>query len=304
VTKYIARRVGQGLITILFLSVIVFLMSRVSGDPLNLMLPIDAPPEMRERMEQRLGLDQPLPVQFGRYLGDLLQGDFGTSIRHREPVAQMYLERFPNSMRLIVPAFVLAWIIGVPLAVVAASTRFRSLRRALTIFSTVGMATPLFWLGIVLILVFSVRLGWLPASRMGGIDHHILPVSAMALFLLAGIMRLVRSSMLDSMGSEFIKLARLKGVPERSVIWSHALRNSLTAGITFLGVYFSVLITGSIVIEKVFAWPGNGRLLYDGIIARDYPVVQGVILMSALLIVLVNLAVDILQAYLDPRVRL
>lgn len=303
-TRFILRRAWQGILTLLILAVIVFIMSRSTGDPLNLMLPVDAPAEQRELMERRLGLDRPLPEQFVAYMGDLLRGDLGTSIRHRTPVTEMFAERFPNSLGLILPAFLLAWIIGVVLAVVASTTKSRFLQQGLTIFATIGMATPLFWLAIVFILIFSVQLGWLPSSRMGGIQHYILPVSALAFFLLAGIMRLVRSSMLESLGSEYIKLARIKGVSERKVVWSHALRNSMTSGLTFLGVYFSVLVTGSIVIEKVFAWPGAGRLLYDGIVARDYPLVQGVILITAVLIVIVNIAFDILHAYLDPRVRL
>lgn len=303
-TQFILRRAWQGILTLLVLAMIVFVMSRSTGDPLNLMLPVDAPVEQREVMERRLGLDRSMPQQFVSYMGDLVRGDLGTSIRHRAPVTEVFAERFPNSLGLILPAFVLAWIIAVPLAVIGATTRFRWLKHSLTVLATAGIATPLFWLAIMLILVFSVQLGWLPSSRMGGINHYVLPVTSLALFLLAGIMRFVRSSMLDSLGSEYIKMARIKGLSERRVIWSHALRNSMTSGLSFLGVYFSVLVTGSIVIEKVFAWPGAGRLLYDGIVARDYPLVQGVILISAVLIVLVNIGFDILQAYLDPRVRL
>jgi peptide/nickel transport system permease protein len=301
---FILRRLGQGLITILILTVIVFGMSRLTGDPLNLLLPVDATQEQRDFLAKQLGLDRPLYEQFLVYLGGLLRGDLGNSLANNEPVLATFLERFPNTLSLIVPAFILAWCIGVPLAVVAATTRSAFLRQAINVLSTVGMAVPLFWLAIVLIIIFAVRLQVLPSSRMGGIDHYILPIICLTVFLLAGIVRLVRSSMQTSMGSEFIKLARIKGVSERGVIWGHALRNSLTAGLAFLGVYFSVLITGSIVIEKVFAWPGVGRLIYDGIVARDYPVVQGVILLSALLVVVVNLFFDILQAVIDPRIRL
>ena len=303
-TQFIVRRAWQGILTLLILAMVVFVMSRSTGDPLNLMLPVDASIEQRELMERRLGLDRSLPEQFVSCMAGIVRGDLGTSIRHRAPVTEVFLDRFPNSLRLILPAFILAWVIAVPLAVIGANTRSRWLRQFLTVFATVGIATPLFWLAIVLILIFSVQLGWFPSSRMGGIKHYVLPVTSLALFLLAGIMRFVRSSMLDSLGSEYVKFARIKGVSERKVVWNHALRNSMTSGLSFLGVYFSVLVTGSIVIEKVFAWPGAGRLLYDGIVARDYPLVQGIILISAVLIILVNITFDILHAYLDPRVRL
>jgi len=304
VIGFVARRLGQGVITILILTVIVFAMSRLTGDPLNLLLPIDATQEQREFMERQLGLDRPIVEQFFNYLFGVLRGDLGNSIGSGQPVIELFFERFPNTLSLIIPAFVLAWIVGVPLAVIGATTRFRLVSQGINLFSTVGMAVPLFWLGIVLIVIFAVRLQWLPSSRMGGLDHYILPIVCLAIFLLAGIVRLVRSSMQTAMGGEFVKLARIKGVSERKVIWSHALRNSLTAGLAFLGVYFSVLVTGSIVIEKVFAWPGVGRLIYDGIVARDYPLVQGVILMSAFLVVVVNLVFDIVQGLVDPRIRL
>lgn len=301
---FVARRLGQGLITVLILTVIVFAMSRLTGDPLNLLLPIDATLEEREFMERRLGLDRPIVEQFFNYLFGVLRGDLGNSIGSGEPVLDLFIDRFPNSLSLIIPAFILAWIVGVPLAVIGATTRSRIVGQGINLLSTVGMAIPLFWLGIVLIMIFSVRLRWLPSSRMGGLDHYILPVVCLAVFLLAGIVRLVKSSMQTAMSAEFIKLARIKGISERRVIWSHALRNSLTAGLAFLGVYFSVLITGSIVIEKVFAWPGAGRLIYDGIVARDYPLVQGVILLSAFLVVVVNLVFDIIQGLVDPRIRI
>lgn len=303
-TIFVLRRLGQGVITLAILSAIVFVMSRATGDPLAIMLPIDAPQELHDRMASQLGLDRSWFEQYVIYIGDLFQGDLGESIRYRTPVSELFFERFPNSVRLIVPAFVVACGLAVPLGVVSATTHRRYVDRILTVLVTLALAAPVFWLGITLIFVFSVQLGILPSSRMGGWDHYVLPVATLALFLTAGIMRLVRSSMLDAMGGEYIKLARLKGISEQRVTWVHALRNSLTAAVAFLGVYFSTLITGSVIIETVFAWPGSGRLLYEGIVNRDYPLVQGVILYSAAIVVVVNLVFDILQAYLDPRVRL
>jgi ABC-type dipeptide/oligopeptide/nickel transport system permease component len=302
--NYILRRLGQGVISVLVLTIIMFFMSRLTGDPLNLILPVDAPPELRVQVSHQLGLDLPLWQQFVHYIGGLAHGDLGESIRQRIPVWQLYSEALPNTVKLILPAFVLAFVIGVPLGVVAATTKRRWLRRFLGGAGVIGMATPLFWLAVMLIFVFSVRLHWLPSSQAGGIDHYVLPVAALVLFLMAGLLRLVGSSMLDAIDSEYVKLARLKGESELRVVWKHALRNSLTGAVSYLGVMFAALITGSVVIEKVFAWPGTGRLIYDGIVARDYPVVQGVILCSATFIVLVTLSSDIVHAYLEPRIRL
>jgi peptide/nickel transport system permease protein len=192
----------------------------------------------------------------------------------------------------------------VPLGVIGATTRFRWVDRGLGILAALALAAPVFWIGVVLILIFSVTLGWLPSSRMGGFSHYVLPVVTLVLFIAAGIMRLVRSSMLESMGMEYVKLARLKGLSESRVIWMHALRSSLTAGVSFLGLYFALLITGSVVIERVFSWPGTGQLLFSGIGARDYPLVQGIVLLTSGLIVVIGIVFDIIQAYLDPRIRL
>jgi len=303
-TYYILRRLGQGTISVMLLLTLVFFLSRITGNPLDLLLPVDAPPELIENVSRQNGLDKPLVVQYFIYMRNLFTGDLGTSIRYRQPVWDLFAEAFPNSLKLVLPAFIAAILVGIPLGVMAATSRYRVVRRLLAVIGVVGMATPLFWLGILLIFVFSVQLGVLPSSQMGGVDHYIMPVTAMTLFLMAGLLRLVRSSMLDAMDSEYIKLARLEGLSERKVIWKHALRNSLTAAVAFLGVLLSLLLTGSTVIETVFAWPGTGRLTYDALVSRDYPLVQGIILITALFIILVNLAVDILHAYLEPRIRL
>ena len=198
----------------------------------------------------------------------------------------------------------LAISVGIPLGVVAALNRGNFLDRAAGAVAVMGIATPSFWLGIVLIFVFSVQLGWLPSGRMGGPEHYVLPVITLAAFLVAGSMRLVRSSMLEAMDSEFVKLARIKGLREGVVIWKHCLRNALIPVMTLWGVFVGNLITGAIIVETVFAWPGVGRLTYEAVIYRDFPLLQACIILKAMLILVVNLAVDILYAYVDPRIRL
>ncbi|MQA80498.1 MAG: ABC transporter permease subunit [Streptosporangiales bacterium] len=303
-TNYILRRLWQGVISIMLLLTLVFFLSRTTGNPLDLLVPIDATPETIANISRQNGLDKPLIVQYLYYIGNLFTGDMGTSIRYRQPVWDLFKDAFPNSLRLVIPSFISAIVIGIPLGVLAATSRLRIARRLLAAVGVVGMATPLFWLAILLIFLFSVKLGVLPSSQMGGIDHYVMPVAAMTMFIMAGLLRLTRSSILDAMDSEYVKLARLKGLSENRVIWKHALRNSLTAAVAFLGVLLSLLLTGSTVIETVFAWPGTGRLTYDALVSRDYPLVQGIVLITAIFIILVNLVVDILHAYLEPRIRL
>jgi ABC-type dipeptide/oligopeptide/nickel transport system permease component len=301
---FIARRVGQGALTIAILAVLVFVLSRVTGDPLNTLVPIEATPAQKANLARQLGLDKPLYEQFIVYMGNLLTGDLGMSFTHRVPVADLFAERIFNSLALVVPAFIVVIILGPVLGVIGATSRFTVVRKAVLIFATLGIALPVFWVGLVLVRLFAVQLGWLPASRMGDWKHYVLPVASLSLMMIAGMMRLVRSSMLDSLGRDYIKLARITGVSERSIRWKHALRNSLSSAVAFLGVYMSLLVAGTTVVEKVFAWPGVGLLLYDGVVARNYPLVQGVILISAVMVVALNAVFDVLQAYLDPKIRL
>jgi peptide/nickel transport system permease protein len=210
----------------------------------------------------------------------------------------------PNTLVIIPWALLLAMFVGIPLGVVAALNRGNMIDRAAGTFAVLGIAMPSFWLGILLIYIFSIELGWLPSGRMGGPAHYVLPVVTLGVFLIAGFMRLVRSSMLEVMESEFVKLARIKGLSEGVVIWKHCLRNALIPVLTLWGVFVGNLITGAIVTETVFAWPGVGRLTYEAVIFRDFPLLQAVIIMKAMLILSINLFVDILYAYVDPRIRL
>ena len=301
--RYILRRLLQGAILLFVLALVVFALARVTGNPADLLLPEDATREDRADLLRTLGLDRPVHEQLVVFLSGAVRGDLGQSIRYRKPAAEVFFERLPNTLQLLPLAMVGALVIAIPLGVLAAVYRGTMVDRISSAIAVVGIATPSFWLGIVLIYVFSIKLSLLPSSRMGGPSHYVLPAITLGLFLVAGMMRLVRSSLLEVMDSEFVKLARLKGLSQTVVIWKHCLRNALIPVTTLFGVYFALLITGAIVTETVFAWPGVGRLTYEAVIFRDYPLLQAVILMKAIIVLGVNLGVDILYAYLDPRVR-
>jgi peptide/nickel transport system permease protein len=302
--RYIVQRLLQGIVLLFLVAAIVFFLGRLTGNPVDLMLPEGSTPEDRIAMSRALGLDGPLYQQFLIFIGNALHGDLDTSIRMREPTVDVFFSRLPNTLAIIPWAILLAMSVGIPLGVVASLNRGNFLDRAAGAIAVMGIATPSFWLGIVLIFVFSVELGWLPSGRMGGPEHYVLPVITLAAFLVAGSMRLVRSSMLEVMDSEFVKLARIKGLSEGVVIWKHCLRNALIPVLTLWGVFVGNLITGAIIVETVFAWPGVGRLTYEAVIYRDFPLLQACIILKAMLIVTINLVVDVLYAYVDPRIRL
>jgi peptide/nickel transport system permease protein len=300
---FIARRLLQGMVLICMVATVVFFLGRLTGNPVDLMLPEDASPEDRAALIRTLGLDGPLHSQFLIFATNALKGDLGMSIRMREPAVEAFLTRLPNTLRILPWAILMAMGIGIPLGVAAALNRGKLIDRAAGAIAVLGIATPGFWLGIMLIFVFSVELGWLPSGRMGGPQHYVLPVITLGAFLVAGFMRLTRSSMLEVMDSEFVKLARIKGLSESVVIWKHCLRNALIPLLTVWGVFVGNLITGAIVTETVFAWPGVGRLTYEAVIYRDFPLLQAVIILKSILILSINLLVDILYAYVDPRIR-
>ncbi len=301
--RYVLQRLLQGTVLLFVLALVVFALARVTGNPADLLLPEDAAPEDRARLLRVLGLDRPLHEQLLVFLGGALRGDLGLSIRYRKPAVEVFFERLPNTLRLVPLALIGAVAIAIPLGVLAAVYRGTVVDRIAGAVAVLGIATPSFWLGIVLIYVFSIQLGVLPSARMGGPSHYVLPTVTLGAFLVAGMMRLVRSSVLEVLDSEFVKLARIKGLSQSVVIWKHCLRNALIPVVTLFGVFFSLLVTGAIVTETVFAWPGVGRLTYEAVIFRDYPLLQAVILLKAIIVLAVNLGVDILYAYLDPRVR-
>jgi ABC-type dipeptide/oligopeptide/nickel transport system permease component len=302
--RYVLRRIIQSLLTLLALSVIIFIICRLTGDPVTLMLPDDASQEDIVQLRTALGLDRPLPVQYWRFLNSALRGDFGRSIKGQVPVLDLIKERFPYSIKLGIASLVITIVLAFPLGVMAAVKKGTVIDTLANMMAVLGQSLPQFWVGIVLIQVFAVHLRWLPVAGTGSLWHYILPGFTLGWFLVAGIMRLLRSSMLDVLDSEFVKLARIKGVPGWSVVWKHALKNAIMPVLTYAAIYLAILITGAILVETVFAWPGLGQLIYQGIVYRDFPVIQAVILLTAAIVVSINFVVDITYAYLDPRIRL
>lgn len=301
--RYIVRRFFQSLLALLVISMLIFIMSRLTGDPVMLMLPDDASREDIVQLRHALGLDQSLPVQYWVFISKAMQGDFGRSIKGQMPVSEMIKDRLPNSLKLGTVALCIAVLLAFPLGVLAAVKKGTVVDTMANVVAVLGQSLPQFWVGIVLIQIFAVHLRWLPVAGVGSMWHYVLPAFTLGWFVVAGMMRLLRSSMLDVLGSEFVKLARIKGVPESTVIWKHALRNAMIPVLTFGAIYLTILVTGAILVETVFAWPGLGQLVYQGIVFRDFPVVQAVVLLTAGIVIAVNLLVDILYAYVDPRIR-
>ena len=303
--RFIAGRLVQTIVTLFVISALVFGLVRLTGSPIDVMLPIEASPEMRADLTRELGLDQPLYVQYFVFVQKLAQADLGMSIRTKKPVTELLMQRLPNSLQLVGISMLISLLIAFPLGVIAATLRggiWDALARGVALF---GQSIPTFWAGIVLIYIFAIQLGLLPAGRQGTFANLILPALTLGLFgfMLAGVVRLLRDSMIEVLDSEFVKFARIKGVSETIVVWKHALKNALIPVVTFVGFYFGILISGTVVVETVFAWPGIGRLAYEAVQWRDYPVIQGVVLLVSAITLLTNLVVDILYGYLDPRRR-
>lgn len=301
--RYVIKRVLQSLVTLVVLSIIVFCLTRFTGDPVVLMLPDDASHEDIMQLRRALGLDKPLPVQYWYFVSRAVQGDFGRSIKGQMPVMDLISDRLPNSIKLAAVSLVITLMLALPLGVMAAVKKGTSVDTLANVVAVLGQSLPQFWVGIVLIQLFAVHLRLLPVAGTGSLYHYILPGFTLGWFLVAGIMRLLRSSMLEVLDSEFVKLARIKGLSPRTVIWKHALKNALIPVLTFGAIYLAILITGAILVETVFAWPGIGQLVYQGIVYRDFPVVQAVVMLTALIVVTVNLLVDLAYAYIDPRIR-
>ncbi len=301
--RFLVRRAIAAALTILLVTVVVFVLARLQGDPRTLYVEEDMPPEVYEAMGRALGLDKPIYVQYAIFLGRLARGDLGKSIHQRRPVLKVIAEKLPATAQLALGGFLFSLLVGVPLGVLSAVKRGTAWDYMGRTFAVLGHSLPSFWVAIMAILIFAVYLRWLPTSRAGGIDHFILPSIALGWAAAGGQLRLVRSSMLDVLESEFIKLARAKGVSSTRVIWKHALRNALLAPLTFAGLTLAALITGAIVTETVFAWPGLGLLAYQAVQSSDYAILQGVMVVVTLFYILTSLIVDILYAYADPRIR-
>lgn len=302
--RFIAIRVLQSLLAILVMSMIVFGLARLSGNPIDVMLPIEAEKEDYARLEKHWGLDKPLHVQYYIFVKKALQGDFGESLKYQGKSAMsLVVERLPATLELAGFALLISAVLALPIGVLAAVAKGSSMDTAAKMIALLGQSLPAFWLGIVLMWIFAVMLDWLPSSGRGGLKHLILPAITLGWFQVAVIMRLVRSSMLEVLDSEFVKLARVKGIPEWKVVWKHCLRNASIAPLTVFAIIAGSLLTGSVVTETVFTWPGVGLLVVDAVRSRDFQVVQAVVILFAGIFILCNLLVDILYAYLDPRIR-
>jgi peptide/nickel transport system permease protein len=304
VKQFILRRCGYSLLSLLLLSLTIFFFVRVTGDPATLLVEPGASEADIAAMHHQFGLDRPLVVQYLLFMFKLAQGDLGQSFYYQTPVFELYLSRLPNSLLLAVVAMTFSLLVGIPTGILAAVRVGSFWDSAGKMFALLGLSLPSFFVGLLMILFFSVYLGWLPSSGSGTPLHLIMPAFALGWYFAAAHMRLTRSSMLEVMGAEYIKLARLKGLPQALVIGKHALKNALIPVLTLAGINLVLMINVAVVVETVFAWPGVGRLLYEGVSFRDFPVVQGVVLLSGVMIVAVNLLVDIVYAVIDPRIRL
>lgn len=311
---YLARRTLTLLPILLLMSIMVFALIRmVPGDPIDVMYGSEGMDEVRRAaLSRALGLDQPVVVQYGKWLWRAVQGDLGNSYRAGMPVLQLIAQRLPATLLLSFAALFLSLLIALPLGLLAAVKRNSGLDMAAMIFAILGISLPNFWSGILLVLVFAVWLGWLPSigyvspleDFFKSLRHLILPAITLGWALSGATTRLARSSLLEELGKDYVRTARGKGLAERAVLLTHALRNALIPTVTMVGLQLGFLIGGTVVVETVFAWPGVGLLVVDSILARDYPVVQGIVLVIAVVVVLVNLLVDVIYTLLDPRIRL
>jgi peptide/nickel transport system permease protein len=301
--RYIVTRIFYALISLVLLSMTIFCLVRVTGDPAILMAEPGASEEDLQAIRREFGLDKPWPLQYVSFVQSMMRGDFGTSIYYRVPAFELYLQRLPASLELSIWAMIISLIVGIPIGILAAVRVNTWFDKFGNVFANLGLALPSFWVGLMLILLFSVYLRLLPSAGSGTVKHVLMPAFALGWVLAASHMRLARSAMLEVLGSEYIKLARIKGLSERLVIAKHAFKNAIIPVLTFAGINLALIVNGTVVVESVFAWPGIGRLLYEGIAFRDFPVVQVSVMMAGLMIVAVNLVVDILYAYIDPRIH-
>ena len=301
--RYVLKRVLLGIVTIIGVSIIVFVVARLSGDVALLYAPTGASEETLEAIREKFGLNEPMPVQYWMFIKNAVQGDFGTSIAYGRPAMDVVLNRLPVTLQLGLLSFLVGNFFGILLGVLAAVYRSKWIQWGAQSFALLGQAVPSFWLAVMLILIFSVMLGWFPTGGMGGISHMVLPVIALSWFSLSFVMRITRSSLLDTLDSEYVKLAKIKGNPKWVVIIKHALRNALIPVVMMMGMQLAMVIGGSVFIESIFRWPGIGVLMVSSIADRDYPIIQAIAMVSAAALVFIMLIVDILFAYLDPRIQ-
>jgi peptide/nickel transport system permease protein len=302
-TRFIIIRIIQSIIALIGITILVFFLLRASGDPVQLLRNPSMTEEQVQQLYVQLGLDKPVTEQLWIFVRDLAHGNFGTSLIEKRPVSELIVVALPNTLKLGGTSFVIGMGLAFFLGVLAATKRDSFGDNGVKFLAILGQALPGFWVGIMLLLIFYDKLNWLQVG--GGVNptDYVLPVATLVFFIMPGMMRLVRSTMLDVLDSEYIKLARIKGLPERIVIWKHALRNALISPLTILGMLFAGIVSGAVVTEQIFNWPGMGRLALQATIARDFPIVQSIVLIVAIMVLGINLLVDITYAYVDPQIR-
>ena len=303
--RFIILRIIQSAVAILVISAIVFALARTTGDPVAILLPEDAPPSVVDKVREKWGLDQPIYVQYAIYVGNFVTGDFGEAWAYGGvPITELIARRLPNTVMLADFAWAVSAAIALPIGVMVAGKKDTPVDWTGKIGALIGQSAPSFAIGLLLMWVFAVILGWLPTSgNDAGFKSILLPGIALGYYNVAAVMRLTRSSMLEVLDTEYVKLARIKGMPEWKVIWKHCFRNALIVPFTYMGLIGAVLLTGSVVIETVFVWPGLGDLAIDAIRNRDFPVIQAVVILFATFYIFINLLVDVMYAYLNPRIR-
>ncbi len=301
--RFIILRLLQGLLAVFVISLIVFALSRVAGDPLAAILDDESGKEQIELLRKQWGLDQPLHIQYLTYMRRLLTGDLGTSFKWDRPVAELIAEKLPATIQLSAFALIITGVIAFPIGVLSAVKKDSWFDTGGKMFAILGQSAPTFAVGLILMWIFAVQLGWLPTSGKGGLRYMLLPGFALGYYNVAAIMRLTRSSMLDVLDTEYVKLARIKGIPEWRIVWKHCFRNALIVPLTYFSLILAVLITGSVVIETIFAWPGIGQLVIQAIVSKDHITVQAIVMLFALLYIGINIVTDIVYAYVDPRIR-
>jgi peptide/nickel transport system permease protein len=301
--RLVLVRVSHAVSSLLLLTVLIFVATRLTGDPTNVLLPDTATPEDFARVRAQLGLDQPLVVQYFTFLGDLAHGDLGDSFTFRTPVVKLIAARAPYTVALGLSALALVLLIGIPLGIYAAYWRGGAVDGLARGVAIVGQAAPPFWVGLILIWIVAVQLRWLPAGGYAGPANLIMPAITVAAGAMAGLTRLLRSSTIEVLDTDYVKFLRLQGESERSILWKHGLRNAGLTALTFTGILMASLLTGSVVVEAVFGWPGLGQLMAQSIESRDFPVIQAVVIVFALIYIIVNLLVDLLAAVVNPRLR-
>jgi ABC-type dipeptide/oligopeptide/nickel transport system permease component len=303
VTHYVVRRIALSAVAMLGVVTIVFVLLHASGDPATLLVSQDATQQDIERIRQAYGLDQPLSVQYARFVARVVRGDLGFSYRQGLPVGELIVERLRATCELAVAGLAIAVLLGVPLGMLAAARRGSAVDTAAMAVALLGTSVPSFWLGLLLIIVFGVQLGWLPVSGYGGLDHLLLPAFVLGGFYAAQISRLTRTSLLEVLAQDFVRTARAKGLAGRAVLLKHVLRNAALPVLTVVGLDFGRMLGGAVVVETIFAWPGMGRLAVQAVLGRDFPVVQGAAIMGAAVFVAVNLLIDLVYGWVDPRLR-